>query len=288
VPVPPIALCAVLLSTLCHAVWNLEAKRAAGSRHFVWLYSCVSLLLWAPPVVWILLLPHACFGALQYLALALTALFRLLYSLALQAGYRAADLSLVYPLARGTGPLLSFAGAVALFGEHPGPPAVAGLALIIAGIVLVANLHRALRRAALPGLLWGAATGACIAAYTLNDGWAVKVLAISPFIVTFAGNGLRVTLLAGAALRDRDNLAREWRLYRRPVLAVALLSPLAYVLVLYAMRLAPISHVAPARELATVMGTWFGARLLGEQAAAQRLAGALCIVAGVVSLTLSG
>jgi drug/metabolite transporter (DMT)-like permease len=162
------------------------------------------------------------------------------------------------------------------------------LLLILAGIVLIADLHHALRRSAIPGLMWGALTGACIAAYTLNDGWAVKVLGISPFLIDFSGNSFRVLALSRQALYDRHNLAREWRAYRRPVLTVAALGPLGYLLVLFAMRRAPISHVAPARELATLVGTWFGARLLGEQAAAQRLAGALCIVAGVVSLALSG
>lgn len=285
---PLSALCAVLLAALCHAAWNLQAKRAAASRHFVWLYSAASLVVWTPLVLIVLLrqMPHL--GALQCLALAGTAVLHLLYSLSLQAGYRAADLSIVYPLARGTGPLFSFAGAVLLFGERPGPLAVLGLLLIMAGIVLVANLHRSLRRAALPGLLWGAVTGACIAAYTLNDGWAVKVLAVSPFLIDFTGNCFRVLVLSHQALAARDELAAEWRAYRVPVLTVATLGPLGYILVLFAMRRAPISHVAPTRELATLVGTWFGARLLGEQAAAQRLAGALCIVAGVISIALSG
>ncbi len=285
---PLSSLCAVLLAALCHAIWNLEAKRAASSRHFVWLYSAVSLLLWAPAVTYVLLQPGFRYGLWQYLALAGTAVLHLLYSLSLQAGYRAADLSLVYPVARGSGPLLSFAGAVLLFGERPGPLALAGLLLIIAGIVLIADLHHSVRRSALPGLMWGALTGACIAAYTLNDGWAVKILGISPFVIDFAGNSFRVMVLSRQALSDRPELAREWRAYRRPVMTVAALGPLGYLLVLFAMRRAPISHVAPARELATLVGTWFGARLLGEQAAAQRLAGALCIVAGVVSLALSG
>ncbi len=285
---PLSALCAVLLAALCHAAWNLQAKRAAASRHFVWLYSVASLVVWTPLVLIVLLhqLPH--FGAAQCLALAGTAVLHLLYSLSLQAGYRAADLSIVYPLARGSGPLFSFAGAVLLFGERPGPLAVLGLLLIIAGIVLVANLHRSLRRNALPGLLWGTVTGACIAAYTLNDGWAVKVLAISPFLIDFTGNCFRVLVLSPQALAARAELVREWRAYRLPVLTVATLGPLGYILVLFAMRRAPISHVAPTRELATLVGTWFGARLLGEQAAAQRLAGALCIVAGVISIALSG
>ena len=285
-PLP--ALCAVLLAALCHAIWNLEAKRAAESRHFVWLYSAASLLLWAPAVTWALMQEHAPLGGRALLALAGTAVLHLLYSLALQAGYRVADLSIVYPVARGSGPLLSVIGAALLLGERPGPLALAGLALIIAGIVLIANLHRAVRRAAVPGLAWGAFTGLCIAAYTLNDGWAVKVLAVSPFLIDFSGNCFRVLALSRGALLGRAALAREWREYRRPVLTVALLGPLGYLLVLFAMRSAPVSHVAPARELATLVGTWFGARLLGERAAAQRLAGALCIVAGVISLALSG
>ena len=152
------------------------------------------------------------------------------------------------------------------------------------GIVLIATASSIRRSAA---RRWGALTGACIAAYTLNDGWAVRILGISPFLIDFSGNVFRVLALSKLALGDRPELAREWHAYRRPVMVVATLGPLGYLLVLFAMRRAPISHVAPARELATLVGTWFGARLLGEQAAAQRLAGALCIVAGVV-VALSG
>ena len=284
---PPFALCAVLLAALCHAVWNLQAKRAAASRHFVWLYSVASLAVWTPLVLVVVLLQRPHFGTAQCLALLGTSVLHLLYSVSLQAGYRAADLSIVYPLARGSGPLFAFAGAALLFGERPGPLAVCGLLLIIAGIVLVANLHRALRRAAIPGLVWGTVTGACIAGYTLNDGWAVKALAVSPFLIDFTGNCFRVLVLSPQALGARAEARSEWRAHRLPVLTVATLGPLGYILVLFAMRHAPISHVAPTRELATLVGTWFGARLLGEQAAAQRLVGSLCIVAGVVSLALS-
>lgn len=288
VSVPLSSLCAVLLAALCHAAWNLQAKRAAASRHFVWLYSVASLAVWTPLVLFVLLQQRPHFDTPQLIALVGTSVLHLLYSLSLQAGYRAADLSIVYPVARGSGPLFSFAGAVLLFGERPGPLAVLGLLSIIAGIVLVANLHRALRASAMPGLAWGAVTGACIAAYTLNDGWAVKALAISPFLIDFTGNSFRVAVLSHQAIVDRAEVAREWRAYRMPVMTVATLGPLGYILVLFAMRHAPISHVAPTRELATLVGTWFGARMLGEQAAAQRLLGALCIVAGVVGLALSG
>lgn len=285
---PLSALCAVLLAALCHAIWNLEAKRAVAAQNFVWLYSAASLLVWGPVVGWVLSHGQAHMHWPQYLALAGTAVLHLLYSLALQAGYRAADLSLVYPIARGTGPVLSFFGAVLILGETPGPTAILGLVLIVLGIVLVANLHRKLKHGALPGVRWGVITGACIAAYTLNDGWAVKVLALSPFLIDITGNVFRVIVLAPQALRDRQALKLEWQNYQRPIWAVAVLGSLGYLLVLFAMRTAPVSHVAPARELATLVGTWFGAKLLGEEAAAQRLIGALCIVAGVISLAFAG
>jgi drug/metabolite transporter (DMT)-like permease len=94
-------------------------------------------------------------------------------------------------------------------------------------------------------------------------------------------------VLSPRAWMDRLRLREELRLYSKPAAVVALLGPLGYILVLYAMTLAPISHVAPARELATLIGTYFGARMLKEKAAPMRLAGAACIVAGVVSLAFA-
>jgi drug/metabolite transporter (DMT)-like permease len=130
-------------------------------------------------------------------------------------------------------------------------------------------------------------TGILIAAYTLNDGWAVRVLLISPFVIDFTGNMFRMLMLAPRAWRDRERLALEARVYRKPVIIVSVLGPLGYILVLFAMRLAPISHVAPARELSTLVGAWFGSRMLRESSGPWRIAGAALIVAGVISLALT-
>jgi drug/metabolite transporter (DMT)-like permease len=89
------------------------------------------------------------------------------------------------------------------------------------------------------------------------------------------------------ALRDRAGLVREAREYARPAWVVAVLGPIGYILVLFAMRVAPVSHVAPARELSTLVGAYFGSRVLREQVGPTRVAGALCIVAGVVSLAFA-
>jgi len=280
------ALCLVLLAALTHASWNISAKFAAESRHFVWLFSAGSVLVYGPVVIGVLLVERPQFEMRHWLALCATSVLHLLYSLSLQAGYRKSDLSVVYPIARGTGPLLSFIGAGLLLGEVPTVQSIVGLLLIVGGILLVAGLVGHHERAPGVGVFYGVLTGVLIAAYTLNDGWAVKVLLISPFVVDFTGNLFRMLVLAPRAWADRRRVAREARVYRKPVIIVSVLGPLGYILVLFAMRLAPVSHVAPARELSTLVGAWFGSRMLQESSGPWRIAGAVLIVAGVISLAL--
>jgi len=284
---PILALMAVLLAAVTHATWNLSAKRAASSRHFVWMYSTLSVLIYTPLIVWIVIATRPAFQWVHWLALSGTAALHIGYSLMLQAGYRASDLTLVYPLARGTGPLLSFVFAAWLLGEHVTWLAVAGVLFVVSGIVLVSGMLSKEHKAPRVGILFGLGTGTFTAAYTVNDGWAVKVLMISPFIVDYAGNVVRMLALSPRAWLDRGRVRHEARAYLRPVVTVSLLGPLGYILVLSAMQLAPIGHVAPARELATLIGTYLGARVLKEQAPPARLLGAACIVAGVVSLAFA-
>jgi drug/metabolite transporter (DMT)-like permease len=281
---PLAAFLAVLLAAFTHASWNLVAKTAARSAHFVWLYSMASLLIWTGPVIWVLAHAHWHPGPLPWLALAGTALLHLAYSLALQAGYRAGDLSLVYPIARGTGPLLSFAGAALLLGERPGLIPLLGVLLVVSGIVLVADLGRTRLHSPRAAILWGLLIGTCIASYTLNDGWAVKYLALSPILVDYSGNFFRAIVLAPRALTNRSTLHREIREFGRAAAVVGALGPLGYILVLWAMTIAPISHVAPTRELATLVGAYFGSRLLKEPVGWRRVTGAVSIVLGVVCL----
>jgi drug/metabolite transporter (DMT)-like permease len=276
-----------LLAATAHATWNLFAKKAAGSRHFVWLYSVGSAVLYAPVIIWIWIYHRPHFEGHHYLALTATSVLHLGYSLSLQAGYRASDLSLVYPIARGFGPLLSFVGAVLLLGEHPTLLSGLGLVLIVAGILLVAGLTREPHRAPRKGIFYGLLTGLFIASYTVNDGWAVKVLAISPFVVDFSGNIVRVLVLSPVAWRDKAETMREIREYGGRAAVVSLLGPLGYILVLFAMRVAPVSHIAPARELATLAGAYMGSRLLSERTSPERIIGAACIVLGVVSLSFA-
>jgi drug/metabolite transporter (DMT)-like permease len=284
--VHPAAIAAVLVAALTHAIWNLAAKQAAASRHLVLLYSIASAILWAPVVIWIVVTERPQLEPIHWLALGLSGVLHLGYSLLLQAGYRASDLSVVYPVARGTGPLLTFLVAALLLGEAISPVSAAGVLAVVVGISLVAGLFDRGHEVPRAGIAWGAATGLFIAAYTVADGWSVKLLGLTPFLVYLPGEYLRIALLAPSGLRDRVRLRQEARTYRRAILIIAILGPAGYMLVLYAMRLAPIGHVAAMRELATLVGAFFGVRLLRERFSWQRIAGAALIVSGVIALAL--
>jgi drug/metabolite transporter (DMT)-like permease len=160
-----------------------------------------------------------------------------------------------------------------------------GVFLIAGGPGLWVKAHDPAQRQRVQlGLAYGAATGALIAGYTLVDGYAVKVLLVSPILVDYVGNVLRLPFLLPIAWRDPAGLREAWHTQWKHALAVAVLGPVAYVMVLYAVTMAPLSHVAPAREVSMLFAALIGGRLLGETDRGLRLAGAACIALGVVAL----
>ena len=136
------------------------------------------------------------------------------------------------------------------------------------------------------GMVYGLLTGIFIASYTVLDGYAVKVLLISPILIDYYGNLFRIPLLLPAVLRDKPTARVLWRLQWKYALIVGAISPISYVMVLYAMQIAPLSHVAPAREVSMLFAALIGGHLLGETDRAMRLAGAVLIAAGVIALAL--
>jgi drug/metabolite transporter (DMT)-like permease len=209
-------------------------------------------------------------------------------------GYAASDLTVVYPVARGTAPLVASLGAVLLLGETMSSVGVLGVLAVTGGVFLIAGgpglwakAHDpAQRQRVRAGVGWGASTGLLIASYTLIDGYAVKVWLISPVLIDYFGNFARIPFMLPGALRNPAAVKEAWRTQWKHALVVATVSPLAYVLVLYAVQLAPLSHVAPAREVSMLFAALFGGRLLGEGDRGLRIAGALCIGLGVAGLAL--
>lgn len=282
----------VLLAAVTHASWNLLAKRAAhaGAAFLFW-SGAFACLFYAPWAGWLLAVGGIEWNGAMLACIAASAVIHLLYSLALQKGYRVADLSVVYPIARGSGPLLSSLAAFAVFAENPGVLRLAGLLAVIGGILLIATdgrLSRLVRPEARAGVVWGGATGGLIASYTLVDGYGVKRLGIDAVLLDWFANALRLVMLGFAVIPQwRESLGKmegHWR----AAIGVGALSPLGYILVLEAMAGgAPVSIVAPMRELSMMIVALLGMLLLGEKVGAARLGGCMAMVVGVVLLALS-
>ncbi len=289
---PLAALALVLVAALLHASWNIAAKRVGGDHRFALLTALGASVLWAPLGLWFAWHELPRWGALEWAALGVSALVHVAYTLVLLRGYREADLTVVYPVARGSGPLLTALGAVLWLGERPGAAAMLGIGAVCGGVFLIAGGPALWRRAHDPaagarvraGLVWGISCGALIAGYSVIDGYAVKVLLLGPVLFDWLCYVLRVPLLLPLVWRERAGLPMLWRRQWRPALFVSLAGPAAYILVLYAVQLAPLSHVAPAREVSMLLATLFAGRLLGEADRGLRLAGAVCVVVGVVAL----
>ena len=290
------AIVLILTAAVAHASWNLFSKQAAagGAVCFVWLFFTVGAVLYAPVAAIVLVVSHPRLAGLPVVFMAGTAIIHIGYALLLQNGYRLGDLSVVYPIGRGSGALLAAAAGIVLLGERPGPLSTAGILLVIAGVIVIGLPGHARTGITAPspsppalmGIAFALLTGLTIAAYTVWDKYAVATLHIPPVLEDWAAT-LGVTLaVAPIALRDRTRLAAVWHSYRPQVLGAAVLSPLAYILVLTALRFTAISVAAPCREVSVLFGVLLGRRLLGEGSAARRLVAAAAIVAGIISVAI--
>jgi|SRR5947209_5769357 len=274
----------VIFAAVAHASWNFFAKTTGGGATFVALVNVLSALLYLPvmaiavaaganPPTGRLILVASVSGAIHGL-----------YFLTLQRGYRDGDLSVVYPLARGTGPLIASTVAILFLGDRPSPLGAAGAGAIVAATLALgasAGSGRPGRRAVALAVL----TGVFIASYTLWDRGAVHEHGVSPIVYYWGVTTTEAVLLA-PLLGRRGEVAAVWRRARSEVLAVAVLSPLAYTLVLFALAVASVTYVASARELSIVFGAALGLRQLGEPQPLRRLALAGAVLFGVIALAV--
>jgi drug/metabolite transporter (DMT)-like permease len=282
----------IILAGLIHASWNIAAKKAGGDARFAFFTSVLLMLIWMPVGIWFGKDVVGGWGLLEWSFIVGSAVLHVLYFVVLLRGYKKADLTVVYPIARGSGPLLSSLVAIFLLHEKISLLGLAGIVGVVGGVFLVAGGPKLLRAShdrvagerIRKGMLYGLLTGLFIASYTVLDGYAVKVVLISPILIDYCGNFFRIFLLLPTVLRDRAAVPGLWRRQWKYALIVGAVSPVSYVLVLYAMQVAPLSHVAPAREVSMLFAALIGGHLLGESDRKLRLGGALCIAMGVIAL----
>ncbi|MGN6791848.1 MAG: EamA family transporter [Streptosporangiaceae bacterium] len=357
----PAAFALVLAAAIAHASWNLFGKQASetGAAFFVWLLAVSAGTIYLPVVIVTAIVTSPHLSGLNWLFLAGTGLLHSGYFLFLQLGYRIGDLSLAYPIGRGTGALLATLAGIVLLGERPTLVSYAGIFAIVAGVVVIGlpdsgvrqpgrvrkppgklaaesvasgsalapppqtgparvsaaavpgeaaraprvagagqdaaapsgedpriGPGRAIRSTAAAAIGFALVTGMFIGCYTIWDKYAVSTLHTEPVLQGYAGFPVMTAVFTPFVLRDRARLGKVWRSYRPQVLGAAVLSPLAYMLVLVALSFTAVSAVAPAREVSVLFGVLLGGRLLGEGSLARRLVAAAAIVAGIIAIAI--
>jgi drug/metabolite transporter (DMT)-like permease len=270
------ALLLVLASALLHASWNLIVKASSDRLTAEWAQALFGAIVFAPFLV-VQGIPTEVWPAIL-----ISGTVHLTYGLTLVGAYNRGDLSLVYPVARGSAPLLVTLFAALLLDDTPGGGGLIAIGLVVTGVLLIG-----LRRGS-TGIVWALATGALISTYTLIDGAAVRDLngSFSYTISVFAVNTiLHIPIMW--ALRGRVRIAASMRAEGWRNLLAGTASAGAYMLVLIAARTAPLGLVSAFRETSVLFGAVGAWLILKEPLAGRRLEGAIVITLGLVVLVFS-
>lgn len=287
-----VALGLVIVSAFAHATWNFLLKRSTDKQVFLWwLLVAASILLAPVGIVLFWLHPVGHPGWIFVLA---TIALHMLYFVLLGHSYTFGDLSLVYPIARGIGPMLVPILAVVVLSESIAGLALIGIIAIVVGVYTVSwwgNFGRLLRDPLEilknSSTRYAVLTGLTIASYAIIDKEGVSH--VEPFLYMYfmtlgSAVGLAPYILSrrgvGAAMH-------EWRANYTSILPAALLIFLAYGMVLTAFSFSRVSYIAPAREVGIVLGVLLGVLLLKEPFGAGRLLGSSFIVAGLALIVIS-
>lgn len=282
-----IAAVLVLTAAFINASWNYLVKKANGGTALVWLVGLLSALFYLPVAIWTVIYRQPDLGLPQIGLLAGAATLHVAYYLLLDRGYRVGDLSLIYPLVRGTGPLLCNLFAVIFLGERPSPVALLGTMLVGSGIVFIAGKTLDWSGGdAFKPLMFALLCGSIVGAYTVWDKAMMSIYLIPPLLLAWFSDFWRLLILSPYAVGHWPEVRQRWAENRKEVIGVALLCPLGYMLILTAMSFSPVSYVAPLREFSILIGAVMGTKLLSEGNAGIRIAGAGFMVTGLVALTL--
>jgi len=276
---PIAAFALVLAAAVLHAVWNLAAKRAAGNLGVFWLGLCLAGLLLAPFAV--LAEPSGRDAAgLPYL-LATAAIHTVYFSL-LAAAYRRGQISVVYPLARGTGVAGTALVAWAFLGESLSAAGAAGILAVCAGTLLLGAGARGDARSALLAFL----VGLTITGYSAVDKLGVRHFSPVIYVAGLAA-GTAVLLAPYVLLARRRECLDAWRRRKGQSLWVGLGSVGTYLLVLWAFQQAPASYVVAVRESSVVLATLLGVVVLKEPMTWRKGVSVAAIAVGVVLIKVA-
>ena len=286
------ALALVLASAFLHSGWNLLTKRSRDQGAFLWLAIIAGLIVYAPAVAF--LLPQHPISGEGWIFIAASAVIHVFYFLFLGGALARTDLSVAYPLARGTGPLFVLIIALVVLGEAPTGPGIVGVLLVIAGVYLLNTARLTFRaltrpfRALLttPGTRYALLTGLTIGVYSVVDKAGVD--RVNPMLYMWLWVLGTALLMAPFYLREPARIGPVLRREYRTIIAAGVLLFGAYTMVLTAMTWSIVTYVSAARETSILIATLYGALLLRESVGPVRVLGALVLALGVAFIAIAG
>lgn len=285
-----VAVLLVLCSAVMHATWNMLARRSIDPFTFFFCFNVAAVVIWGPLAL--LMLRRHPVEPVELLLMLGSGMLQVAYFFTLAGAYKRGGLSLVYPIARGTGVAIVPAAAVVLFDERPSVAAIVGVAAVLGGLGLIGwdafMETRGLAGDSISGAVtFAGVTGLVIATYSLVDKYGVG--RVHPVVY---GYGL-IVVTAGfyapyVLLRRRVAAVAEWRAGRTAILAGGVLSLGTYLLVLAAFRTANVGYVVPLRETSIVFGIILSIFVLHEPVRRLRILAAVAIAGGAVAISLGG
>ena len=306
---PATSLAFLLIAAVLHALANALIKQARDKLAFTWWMLGVSSVLGLP--IWLLIGEADPAG---WPIVLLSGLLEAIYFAALTQAYTYGDLSQVYPIARGSAPLFIALWAAVFLGERPSAVGLLGVFSIVAGLYLIylpalADWKRPLLGLNSPAPRWALLTGVLISAYSTVD--KVGVRYFDPltylYLILFVGwialtpqwlmADRRAALIAELKpdagtlstlvwASDRTRSIGAHRVVR--IVACGLFGVAAYLLVLTALRLSPVSYVGPVREVSVVIGAWIGVRFMAEQGGTLRVIASALVALGIAIIAIGG
>ena len=286
---PLTTLALLICAAVLHSAAHTALKRATDKLAFTWWQLLAVILFYSP----VLLTVKWNWPPLIWLVLVASALAEAAYFYTTSRAYTLGDLSVTYPLARGSAPLFIALWAVLFLHERPSTLGYAGIMTIAAGLFLVnlpswADITRPLRGLAQPASRWALVAGLCIGIYSTLDKVGVKY--ISPLLYIYFV--LVVTWLVMTPPwrlgRRTRVLVEEWRINKFSVTFAGVAVVGAYTLVLIAMQHSPVSYVGSVREMSVVLTAWIGSTFLGEGKTGLRVTASALVVAGILLIAVGG
>lgn len=283
-PVP--ALLLLFISASLHALWNLLLKKSQ-EKYIAMGWQVILSGVFAFIVLLFIGLPPRSMWLFAVISMSLEAIYFILLSNA----YTDNDFSLVYPIARGTAPAFLMVWSVLFLKETLTTGGILGVSMIVCGMVVIGATSLIQNRGSrlhVKGISVALLVALIISVYTLVDGTAVRNGPPLPYALTMFMLVPVLTTTYNLRRYGWRRFASAWNGPRVPLIIAAILGVVAYLFALFAYTIAPVSYSGAIREVSVVIGAFFGWQFLGEKMGGTRVAGAIVIFTGILTIAIFG